>query len=59
MKVTFTTSAVCHYQLEAAPDVTGPWSAVGDPIVGNGSPKTISSPTTGDARRFYGAARNN
>ena len=57
--ITFPTSAGHDYQLETAPEVTGPWIATGDPVAGDGSPKIINSLVTGDAHRFFRVARNN
>ena len=57
--ITFPTSAGHDYQLETALEVIGPWVATGDSIASDGSPKTLSPPTTSDKRRFFRVARNN
>ncbi len=47
LKVVFTTQTGVNYQLERAPEASGPWENAGQPFVGTGRVKEISVPATG------------
>ena len=52
LKVVFSTQAGVNYQLERAPDASGPWGSIGQPFVGTGRVKEISVPETGGSAFF-------
>ena len=51
-KIVFTSQAGVSYQLERAPEASGPWEGVGESFIGAGTLKEIALPL-GDASAFF------
>lgn len=53
VELNFSTQHGVRYQLQIAPDATGPWNNQGETIVGDGSPVTKVFVSMGQARAFF------
>ena len=58
VEIIFTTVARGTYQMQSAPELTGPWTPVGVAVPGDGQAKSVTDVRASDPRRFYRVVKN-